>query len=127
MPIDDERWSLGFEPDAKPQTAFATGGLGLEGGIQGSLQRLRETLLLQRDGQAESRMKAEKRTEANKQAVQRAQSEKHEMHRWLQRPFEWMSPGRDEEKAEAARPEELKGVKGARRLFYLDKDLVQYN
>jgi hypothetical protein len=75
---------------AGPQTTDCVrygGGLGLEGGVQGSLQRLRETLLLQRDRQAGFRMKAEKRTEANKQAVQRAQSEKHEMHRWLQRPF----------------------------------------
>ena len=48
------------------------------------------------------------------------------MDQWLQRPVEWMSPWSDKEKAETARPEELKGVKGARRLSYLDKDLVQY-
>jgi len=122
MPIDDERRRFGrakATQDPKPQTvAAANGELGWKEGVQKSLQRLQETLLLQRAGPTGLRAEEENRIKTNEEAAQRARNERNEKYERLRQAFERMNRWMAEEKAEAAR-EESKRAQGMRGSSYL--------
>ena len=115
MPIDDERRRFHKTKAAahtKPQASVATENeLRSKGGVQESLKRLEEMLRLQRGERAELLAGEKKRIEANKQAAQRARSERDEKYKHLQQAFERMKKWKGEEDAGTAR-EKLKRVQG---------------
>jgi len=127
MPIDDERRRFrraNTTPSTKLQTAVSTKDESeWKDRVQEPLQKLHETLLLQRNERAGFR-EEEKRIEAHKLAAQYGRNERNEKYERLQRAFERMNRWKDEEKAEAAR-EESKGIQGTRGLSHLCQGLVQ--
>lgn len=117
MPIDDERRRFGgakTTSDTKSQTVVATEHkFGTKEDVQESLQRLQETLLLQRGESAGVHTEEDKRIEANKEAAERARNERNKKYERLRQAFERMNRWVAEEKAEAAR-EESKRDQGMR-------------
>ena len=122
MPINDERRRFGrakTTSGTKPQNAVPTADVPeLKDGIQESLQRLQEMLLLQRGERVGFGEEEKKRMEAHELAAQHARSERNEKYERLRQASERMNRWKDEEKIEAV-GEESKRAQGKRSLSYL--------
>jgi hypothetical protein len=120
MPIDDQRRLFGRAktPGTKPQTAVpAEGEPEPNDGVQESLQRLQETLLLQRGERARFREEEKKHIEAHELAAHRARNERNEKYERLRQAFERMNRWKDD-KVEGAGEESVR-EQGKRSLSYL--------
>jgi len=115
MPIGDERRRFGrakATPDTKPQVVVATEGKsGTKGDAQESLQRLQETLLLQRGESAGVREEEDKRIEANKEAMEHARNERNEKYERLRQAFERMNRWVAEEEAARGESKKVQGMR----------------
>ena len=129
MPIDDERRRFGKAkgtPSTKPQIAVATEDeSGARDGIQESLERLQELLLLQRGERTEFREEEEKRIKSNKEAMEHAWTERNEKYERLQQAFERINRWKDEEETRAS-GEESKEAQGTPSSSYLDNDPARF-